>query len=92
MPSSSAEEMYASETSRLRFEAFRYHVALCFVGEGMRHEQCSAPSTLTQCCFHSRLQAAAVAFGEQLPIPEIVAIGGQVKMHALQTHPRRPHA
>ena len=27
------------------------------------------------CC--SRLQAAAVAFGESLPIPEIVAIGGQ---------------
>jgi hypothetical protein len=26
---------------------------------------------------YSRLQAAAVAFGEQLPIPEIVAIGGQ---------------
>ena len=25
----------------------------------------------------SRLQAAAVAFGEDLPIPEIVAIGGQ---------------
>lgn len=25
----------------------------------------------------SRLQAAAVAFGEKLPIPEIVAIGGQ---------------
>ena len=25
----------------------------------------------------SRLQAAAVAFGENLPIPEIVAIGGQ---------------
>lgn len=25
----------------------------------------------------SRLQAAAVAFGESLPIPEIVAIGGQ---------------
>ena len=27
--------------------------------------------------FCSRLQAAAVAFGESLPIPEIVAIGGQ---------------
>lgn len=26
---------------------------------------------------YSRLQAAAVAFGESLPIPEIVAIGGQ---------------
>ena len=26
---------------------------------------------------YSRLQAAAVAFGETLPIPEIVAIGGQ---------------
>lgn len=26
---------------------------------------------------YSRLQAAAVAFGEHLPIPEIVAIGGQ---------------
>ncbi|XP_074311104.1 dynamin-related protein 5A [Silene latifolia] len=26
---------------------------------------------------YNRLQAAAVAFGEQLPIPEIVAIGGQ---------------
>lgn len=26
---------------------------------------------------YSRLQAAAVAFGEALPIPEIVAIGGQ---------------
>lgn len=26
---------------------------------------------------YSRLQAAAVAFGENLPIPEIVAIGGQ---------------
>eukprot|EP00887_Chlorella_sp_A99_P005155 scaffold40.g5155.t1 len=26
---------------------------------------------------YSRLQAAAVAFGEQLPIPELVAIGGQ---------------
>ena len=25
----------------------------------------------------SRLQASAVAFGEKLPIPEIVAIGGQ---------------
>ena len=25
----------------------------------------------------SRLQAAAVAFGETLPIPEIVAVGGQ---------------
>lgn len=25
----------------------------------------------------SRLQAAAVAFGESLPIPEIVAVGGQ---------------
>ncbi|KAK9832230.1 hypothetical protein WJX74_003725 [Apatococcus lobatus] len=47
MPAVSAEELYANETSRLRFEAF------------------------------SRLQAAAVAFGEQLPIPEIVAIGGQ---------------
>ena len=27
--------------------------------------------------FCSRLQAAAVAHGESLPIPEIVAIGGQ---------------
>lgn len=26
---------------------------------------------------YNRLQAAAVAFGEKLPIPEIVAIGGQ---------------
>lgn len=26
---------------------------------------------------YSRLQAAATAFGETLPIPEIVAIGGQ---------------
>jgi hypothetical protein len=26
---------------------------------------------------YNRLQAAAVAFGENLPIPEIVAIGGQ---------------
>lgn len=26
---------------------------------------------------YSRLQAAAVAFGEKLPIPEIVAVGGQ---------------
>ena len=26
---------------------------------------------------YSKLQAAAVAFGEALPIPEIVAIGGQ---------------
>lgn len=28
-------------------------------------------------CLCSRLQAAAVAHGESLPIPEIVAIGGQ---------------
>lgn len=28
-------------------------------------------------CACSRLQAAAVAHGESLPIPEIVAIGGQ---------------
>lgn len=27
---------------------------------------------------YSRLQAAAVAFGESLPIPEIVAIGGNL--------------
>ena len=26
---------------------------------------------------YSRLQASAVAFGEKLPIPEIVALGGQ---------------
>lgn len=26
---------------------------------------------------YSRLQASAVAFGEKLPIPEIVAVGGQ---------------
>ena len=30
-------------------------------------------------CFCSRLQASAVAFGESLAIPEIVAIGGQVR-------------
>lgn len=29
-------------------------------------------------CSCSRLQASAVAFGESLAIPEIVAIGGQV--------------
>lgn len=27
--------------------------------------------------FRSQLQRAAVAFGEQLPVPEVVAIGGQ---------------
>jgi hypothetical protein len=28
---------------------------------------------------YSRLQAAAVAFGEQIEVPEIVCIGGQVR-------------
>ena len=35
------------------------------------------PSSKVRYEAYSRLQAAAVAFGEQLPIPEIVAIGGQ---------------
>ncbi|KAI3431622.1 hypothetical protein D9Q98_004671 [Chlorella vulgaris] len=35
------------------------------------------PSSTVRYEAYSRLQAAAVAFGEQLPIPEIVAIGGQ---------------
>ncbi len=30
-------------------------------------------------CLRSRLQAACSAFGEELPIPEIVAIGGQAR-------------
>ena len=33
---------------------------------------------------YSRLQAAAVAFGENLPVPEIVAIGGQVRCCGLR--------
>ena len=33
---------------------------------------------ISACAANSRLQASAVAFGESLAIPEIVAIGGQV--------------
>ncbi|KAL4278433.1 hypothetical protein GQ457_03G024090 [Hibiscus cannabinus] len=41
------------------------------------HQSDDSSSTLS--CFeaYNRLQAAAVAFGEKLPIPEIVALGGQ---------------
>ncbi|KAJ3671000.1 hypothetical protein LUZ60_008426 [Juncus effusus] len=37
----------------------------------------SADATKTRFEAYNRLQAAAVAFGEKLPIPEIVALGGQ---------------
>ncbi|KAF3335089.1 dynamin-related protein 5A [Carex littledalei] len=37
----------------------------------------SSDSTKSRFEAYNRLQAAAVAFGEKLPIPEIVAIGGQ---------------
>lgn len=45
-----------------------------------RHHQSSADSAVTRASrfeAYNRLQAAAVAFGEKLPIPEIVALGGQ---------------
>jgi hypothetical protein len=37
----------------------------------------AAPESKARFEAYNRLQAAAVAFGEKLPIPEIVAIGGQ---------------
>ena len=37
----------------------------------------SAATTKSRFDAYNRLQAAAVAFGEKLPIPEIVAVGGQ---------------
>ncbi|RAL45472.1 hypothetical protein DM860_014861 [Cuscuta australis] len=42
-----------------------------------RHDVPSASELRTRFEAYNRLQAAAVAFGEKLPIPEIVAIGGQ---------------
>ncbi|PRW39278.1 dynamin-related GTPase isoform A [Chlorella sorokiniana] len=61
---------------------------ICLNVMWMHLEQCSFPMTQAQDLFdnsaskiryeaYSRLQAAAVAFGETLNIPEIVAIGGQ---------------
>nr|GMD87487.1 dynamin-related protein 5A [Ipomoea batatas] len=41
------------------------------------HEVPSASEMRSRFEAYNRLQAAAVAFGEKLPIPEIVAIGGQ---------------
>ncbi|CAH9099973.1 unnamed protein product [Cuscuta europaea] len=41
------------------------------------HDVPSAAEMRTRFEAYNRLQAAAVAFGEKLPIPEIVAIGGQ---------------
>ncbi|KAL0320663.1 UNVERIFIED_CONTAM: Dynamin-related protein 5A, partial [Sesamum radiatum] len=51
-------------------------------GKRQRHESVdalnkSASEFKTRFEAYNRLQAAAVAFGEKLPIPEIVAIGGQ---------------
>lgn len=41
------------------------------------HDGSSSSSSLSRFEAYNRLQAAAVAFGEKLPIPEIVALGGQ---------------
>ncbi|XP_007021505.2 PREDICTED: dynamin-related protein 5A [Theobroma cacao] len=41
------------------------------------HDSSSSSSSLSRFEAYNRLQAAAVAFGEKLPIPEIVALGGQ---------------
>ena len=67
-------DLYTNAEARLRFEAYRCvqaHHRSCF--------SANVQSTLSVrgVCHSSRLQAAAVAFGESLPIPEIVAIGGQ---------------
>ncbi|GLT83335.1 hypothetical protein SLE2022_016300 [Rubroshorea leprosula] len=43
--------------------------------KGHHHQQDSSSSSRFEA--YNRLQAAAVAFGEKLPIPEIVALGGQ---------------
>lgn len=44
-----------------------------------KHNQTTVSSSFSKSRFeaYNRLQSAAVAFGEKLPIPEIVAIGGQ---------------
>ncbi|KAL8223686.1 hypothetical protein R6Q57_019161 [Mikania cordata] len=44
-----------------------------------KHNQNAVPSSSSKSRFeaYNRLQSAAVAFGEKLPIPEIVALGGQ---------------
>lgn len=56
------EDLFDNATSKSRYEAFR---------------SSSNGLALVRFLACSRLQAAAVAFGEDLPIPEIVAIGGQ---------------
>lgn len=45
--------------------------------QSQAHDIFDNPASKIRYEAYSRLQAAAVAFGENLPIPEIVCIGGQ---------------
>ncbi len=73
------EDLYSNQEARLRFEAYRY------IPDYLQHfrlwQQNHFSEGLALMC--SRLQASAVAFGESLAIPEIVAIGGQVRVTLL---------
>jgi hypothetical protein len=74
------DPLFNSPDTKIRYEAYRQAASTCVSGtSGTSANERVAIKASGCVCPHSRLQAACSAFGEELPIPEIVAIGGQAR-------------